>query len=40
MISLNDYFHAFLDLRQHRIRIAGEFAFANVERSHIHNILV
>ena len=34
MISLYDDLDAFLNLCQHGIGIAGEFGFANVERSH------
>ena len=37
MVPLDDHLHAFLDLRQHGVRIASEFSVANVERSHIHD---
>ena len=37
MVPLHDYIHAFLDLRQYRVRIACEFSFAYVERSHIYD---
>lgn len=34
MVSLDDDFDAFLNLGQDRLRVAGEFGFGNVERSH------
>jgi len=35
MVSLHHYFHAFLDLGQHGVRIASEFGFADMERCHM-----
>ena len=37
MFPLNDNFDTFLDLCQHRVWIASELGFANVEQSHIYD---
>jgi hypothetical protein len=37
MVPLDDHLHAFFDLGQHRVGIASEFGFADVERPHIHD---
>ena len=35
MITLNDHFHAFLNLRKDGVRVAGEIGVADVKRPHI-----